>query len=116
MDEIFQILIFVGAMIFSVIIQSTKKKKEETPSPHEVLEEMFPDTVEFQEAMPIDVQLDQKPISPPRRKPFKTQIKSETVKSTAFPTVTKKQSKVCLNSKEDARRAFIYSEIFNRKY
>ena len=39
MDEIIQILIFAGAMIFSVIVQSAKKKKQEKPSPQEVLEE-----------------------------------------------------------------------------
>ena len=78
MDEIIQILIFAGAMIFSVIIQSTKKKKQETPSPQEVLEEVFPEleeSPENMETMPGDLQpvkpIVQEPVSPLKRKPFK---------------------------------------------
>lgn len=116
MDEIVQILIFVGAMIFSVVIQTTKKKKQETTSPQEVLEDVFPDLTELQEVVPTDAQPVRKPVSPSPRKPFKTKIKSEANKPATPSALPKKQSKVHLNSKEEARRAFIYSEIFNRKY
>lgn len=116
MDEIIQILIFAGAMIFSVIVQSAKKKKQEKPSPQEVLEEVFPELEEFPKDMPTEEQPIQKPVSPPKRKPFKPLIKPEPIKPVMPSTPAKKQSKVRLNSKEEARRAFIYSEIFNRKY
>ena len=44
MEDIVQILIFVGAMIIAVIGQSTKsKKKSADPSPEEVLKDMFPE-------------------------------------------------------------------------
>ena len=123
MDEIIQILIFAGAMIFSVIIQSAKKKKQETPSPQEVLEEVFPEleeSPENMETMPGDLQpvkpIVQEPVSPLKRKPFKPQIKPETVKPAAPSPTTSKKPKVRLNNREVAKRAFIYSEIFNRKY
>lgn len=116
MDEIIQILIFAGAMIFSVIVQSAKKKKQEKPSPQEVLEEVFPELEEFPKDMPTGEQPIQKPVSPPKRKPFKPQIKPEPIKPVMPSTPAKKQSKVRLNNREEARRAFIYSEIFNRKY
>ena len=44
MEEIIQILIFVGAMVIAVIGQNAKnKKKPTTTSPQEVLEDMFPE-------------------------------------------------------------------------
>ena len=53
MEEILQILIFVGAMVIAVVGQNAKnKKKPQTASPQEVLEDMFPD-IETDQETPI---------------------------------------------------------------
>ena len=71
MEEIVQILIFVGAMVIAVIGQNAKnKKKPTTASPQEVLEDMFPDVIieGNEEAMP---QTMEKPAPIRKRKPMK---------------------------------------------
>ena len=118
MDEIIQILVFAGAMIASVVIQSAKnKKKPKTVSPQEVLEDMFPDLEEFQEEAPIQPETVQKPVVSPKRKPSKAKAKPVPVKPVeSQPAPQKEDTKIRLNTRKEARRAFIYSEIFNRKY
>ena len=118
MDEIIQILVFAGAMIVSVVIQSAKnKKKPKTVSPQEVLEDMFPDLKEFQEEAPAETEPVQPMVVSPKRKPFKVKAKPEPSKqAVSAPVTAQKADKVRINTRKEARRAFIYSEIFNRKY
>ncbi len=118
MDEIIQILIFAGAMIFSVVVQYAKnKKKPETTSPKEVLEDIFPEIKDFEEEMPEDVQPVQKPVTPLPKKPVRVKKSPEVVKPTPSPVSKPKESKrIRLDDRKEAKRAFIYSEIFNRKY
>ena len=115
MEEIIQILIFVGAMVIAVIGQNAKnKKKPMTASPQEVLEDMFPEITlqEEENAMPSTRQ----PV--PERK--RTSIKKQPIPPPAAPErrkeTSKQEKKISLSQKSEARRAFIYSEIFNRKY
>lgn len=116
MEEFIQIIIFVGAMVIAVIGQTAKnKKKPATASPQEVLEDMFPDiTMEgSEEAMPQNIE---KPAPIRKRKPMKKEPELRT-KHPVVPTETPKQEKkISLNTRQEAKRAFIYSEIFNRKY
>lgn len=119
MEEFIQILIFAGAMIASVVIQSAKnKKKSGTTSPKEVLEEVFPEIEEIQEEMPADSQPIKQPVANFKRKSFKANKKEEPVKPVVPPSepMRKKDRNIRLSNREEARRAFIYSEIFNRKY
>ena len=117
MDEIIQILVFAGAMIVSVVIQSAKnKKKPKTVSPQEVLEDMFPDLKEFQEEASVEAEPVQPVVVPPKRKPFKAKAKPEPPEQAVSAPASPKTDKIRLNSRQEARRAFIYSEIFNRKY
>lgn len=115
MDEIIQILIFVGAMVIMVIQQNVKSKKkpETTPSPAgEILEDIFPKLKQAtQQAPPAKPQKK----SAPRKKPARafTQPSAETPKPTP---PTSSAPRIRLNNREEAKRAFIYSEIFNRKY
>lgn len=118
MDEFIQILIFAAAMGISLLVQkkSQSNKKPATVSPKELLEDMFPETEEAQETdivRPIST-----PISADRKnKPFTPHPKSQRKTCTMPPADSSKQKKkISLNTKEEARRAFIYSEIFNRKY
>lgn len=117
MDEIIQILIFVGVMVVSVVIQSAKnKKKPKSVTPQEVLEDMFPDLQEFQEEDSAEAEPVWPTVLPPKRKPFKVKGKPEPPKQAVSVPAPPKTDKIRLNSRKEARRAFIYSEIFNRKY
>ena len=118
MEEILQILIFVGAMVIAVVGQNAKnKKKPTTTSPQEVLADMFPD-IEVDQKAPIT---EQEPIPPPKpvfkRKPHMASIKPPPPQTpVSQPTKEKEKQKISLSNRKEARRAFIYSEIFNRKY
>ncbi|MDO4756393.1 MAG: hypothetical protein Q4A54_08615 [Parabacteroides sp.] len=112
MDEIIQLIIFVAAMGISLFVQRKAKtnKKPASASPQEVLEEMFPELdqpqeTEFVQPMPS--------VSKPTGRKKQSIIRD---KQTTSLKVTRSEKKIKLNTKEEARRAFIYSEIFNRKY
>ena len=116
MEEFIQIIIFVGAMVIAVIGQTAKnKKKPVTASPQEVLEDMFPDVIieGNEEAIP---QTMEKPAPIRKRKTMKKEPELR-AKPPVIPVETpKKENKISLNTRQEARRAFIHSEIFNRKY
>ena len=116
MEEIIQILIFVGAMAIAVVGQNAKnKKKSKTTSPQEVLEDMFPEIEVDQEAPIAEPQPTSKPKPVFKRKPHMASISPEPIQTTVSQP-PKEKEKISLNNRKEARRAFIYSEIFNRKY
>ena len=115
MEEFIQIIIFVGAMVIAVIGQNAKnKKKPMTASPQEVLEDMFPE-MEIQEE---EMMVPPAPQPTPANKKTTKKTSPTLVKTSANPPKEppQQEKKISLNSREKARRAFIYSEIFNRKY
>ena len=119
MEDIFQILIFVAFAAFGVISQIRKDKKEEsTASPQEVLEDMFPE-LEQETEMPMVEPMVQQPVIRKKKKTPKKE-KAPIIEKVSTPPQPSKtiadNKKIHLSSKEEARRAFIYSEIFNRKY
>lgn len=119
MEDIFQILIFVAFAAFGVIAQVRKDKKEEsTASPQEVLEDMFPE-LEQETEMPMVEPMVQQPVIRKKKKTPKKE-KAPIIEKASTPPPPKPlgqaDKKIRLHSKEEARRAFIYSEIFNRKY
>lgn len=119
MEDIFQILIFVAFAAFGVISQIRKDKKEEsTASPQEVLEDMFPE-LEQETEMPMVDPMVQQPVIRKKKKTPKKE-KAPIIEKVSTPPQPSKtiadNKKIRLSSKEEARRAFIYSEIFNRKY
>ena len=121
MEDIFQILIFVAFAAFGVISQVRKDKKEEsTTSPQEVLEDMFPE-LEQETGMPMVEPILQQPEArkkkkAPKKEKFPIIEKVSTPPQSSKPITQTDDKKIRLSSKEEARRAFIYSEIFNRKY
>ena len=116
MEEIIQILIFVGAMVIAVVGQNAKnKKKTKTTSPQEVLEDMFPEIEVDQEAPIAEPQPTSKPKPVFKRKPHMASISPEPIQTT-FSQPPKEKEKISLNNRKEARRAFIYSEILKRKY
>lgn len=118
MDEIIQIVIFVAAMGISLLVQQKSKsnKKPTTGSPKDLLEDMFPEIEEPQETVVV------RPMPTPsptdrKKTPFTPRPNRQRKPLTTPPPPPSGQPKnISLSTKEEARRAFIYSEIFNRKY
>ena len=115
--EIVQVLIFMVIIAIAIVQQITKAKKETgTPSPREVLTDMFPTIEETEEEeqtiSPRPIKRAPRPIRKKKEKPLSAPIANENTRHT--PSDEKKR--IALNTREEARRAFIYSEIFNRKY
>lgn len=113
--DIIQVIIFIVIIAVAVIQQISKaSKKEKVTSPREVLADMFPE-VEGEEQILSPAPATHKSKSS-RKQNQPMAVPKQTVSSR---TENKKQSNtapVKLSTKEEARRAFIYSEIFNRKY
>lgn len=120
MEDIFQVLIFVAFAAIG-ILQQVRKDKKETPntSPHEVLEDMFPELNQETEIPMAEPITQQQPIRKKRKTPKKEMFQTKEhhpVPPKQSATSKQTDKKIRLSSKEEARRAFIYSEIFNRKY
>lgn len=116
MEEIVQILIFVAAMVIAVVGKSSKSKKQTaTPSPEDVLKEAFPDTEYLQ---PEEKASQPQPIRPIKAKRTSLKVRTPRVEPQQAPLVVpqKQTDKIKLSTRAEARKAFIYSEIFNRKY
>lgn len=113
--DIIQVIIFIVIIAVTIIQQISKaSKKEKVTSPREVLADMFPE-VEGEEQI-----LSPAPATHKSKSSRKQNQPMAVPKQTVSPrTENKKQSNtapVKLSTKEEARCAFIYSEIFNRKY
>ena len=117
MEEIVQILIFVGAMVITVVGQNVKAKKNpKTVSPQEVLEDMFPEIEDDQETQTMDSPTAEKPTPVFKETLVKTPTSNKSTQPTKVQATLPPKTKIHLNNREEAKRAFIYSEIFNRKY
>ncbi len=124
MEDIFQVVVFVMIAMIAIAKQFIGKgeKPKEASSPQDVLTEMFPELIEEEEEQPPVMQKVkvQQP-KPLRRKPYAQPMNA--VSSTPSVKTSKEETRkperpspVRLSNREEARRAFIYSEIFNRKY
>ena len=114
MEDIFQILIFVAFAVLSFIPQLIKGKKEpKVPSgtSQEMLEEVCPE-IWMEECQEKTIIRESKPLKQER---VQTVLK-ESSHASQPSSSPMKDKKIRLNNKEEAKRAFIYSEIFNRKY
>ena len=115
--DIIQVLIFIVIIVVAIVQQISKAGKEKkTPSPKEVLADMFPEIE--QESMEEKVSVSP---APAVRKPQSSRMQNQSIirKAVASPLAENKRENrtpIKLSTKEEARRAFIYSEIFNRKY
>ena len=114
--EIVQVLIFMVIIAIAIVQQITKlKRKRATPSPREVLTDMFPTIEETEEEeqtiSPRPIKCAPRPIRKKKEKPLSAPIANENTRHT--PSDEKKR--IALNTREEARRAFIYSEIFQSK-
>ena len=121
MEDIFQILIFVVFAVLSFLPQVLKEKNKPVSSPHpapmeEDVEDWLSEEWKEEETAisSIEQEVDKKnePVSPISAIVEKESLQSDEQKQSSSRTF----KKVRLNSPAEARRAFIYSEIFNRKY
>lgn len=108
--EVVQVLIFVAIVAVAIMKQLAKAKKEA-----EARSQSIP--------VPVEVEIEEEPMTAPipvTRKPQRsTSQKKQQVTVThvaSKPELPQNQTKIKLSTREEARRAFIYSEIFNRKY
>ena len=114
--DIIQVLIFIVIIVVAIVQQISKAGKEKkTPSPKEVLADMFPEIE--QESMEEKVSVSP---APAVRKPQSSRMQNQSIirKAVASPLAENKRENrtpIKLSTKEEARRAFIYSEIL-RKY
>ena len=118
MEEILQILklvVPIVVIVIAVIEKSSKSKKQPTtPSPEEVLKEAFPNTDYLQ---PEEKTPQVKPVRPAKTKRTSPKVHPHVEPQQAPLVVPQKQTgKIKLSTRAEARKAFIYSEIFNRKY
>lgn len=116
MEEIIQIVVFVAAMAIAAIVKSSKGKEQPaTPSPQDILEEVFPSTSHMQ---PKEESLQAQPVRPIKTKRVPRKANSPIVEPQETPSATlpRPKSSIKLNTRAEARKAFIHSEIFNRKY
>ena len=102
-------------MVIAVVGQNAKnKKKPTTASPQEVLEDVFPE-IESQEEEKVMPQA--QPVAPVIKK---ASIRKHPIPQPQAPAqrkeISKPKKKIDLSHQAEAKRAFIYSEIFNRKY
>ncbi len=115
--DIIQVIIFIIIIVAAIVQQISKTGKEKkTPSPKKVLADMFPEIE--QESMEEKVSVSP---APAVRKPQSSRMQNQSIirKAVAPPLAENKRENrtpIKLSTKEEARRAFIYSEIFNRKY
>jgi hypothetical protein len=80
-----------------------------------VLKEAFPDTEHLQ---PEEKASQPQPIRPIKAKRTSPKVRTPRVEPQQAPLVVpqKQTDKIKLSTRAEARKAFIYSEIFNRKY
>lgn len=113
MEDFLPILIFIIIMIVSFVRNIAKNagNTERRRQPAGSIGEAFPQM----EILPPE-------IPEPKKQTTRTKkVMSATVKDSAENTTEniandKRGCKVALNCKSDAKKAFIYSEIFNKKY
>lgn len=131
------ILFMVALFLWDTNKKSKQKKKKQAPVAHrEILtsapsdewkkvfgQEDFPREIGIpmpQRPLPVVQELPktvERAVETPRKKQKqKSSSKQKQPKTVAQPTVASSASPVRFRTVDDARRAFIYSEIFNRKY
>ncbi len=122
MEDIFQVVVFLMIAAIGIAKQFIGKgeKPEEASSPQDVLTELFPEiTEEEQQPAPQKAEAPKQP--KPLRKKRPAPMRSVAPPPPAAPKPSDEGRKaerapIRLSNREEARRAFIYSEIFNRKY
>lgn len=102
--EIVQIIIFIVAIAFAITIEMKKQARKNEVS----------DSIEPDEQTSADDSQEEWISTDLKDNLCKTNIQETEEKNTPQPS--KEKTSIRIKGKSDARRAFIYSEIFQRKY
>lgn len=126
LEEFWPVAFFFVIMGISYARNAAKIKREASQTPPEVLSEEFPqiDTPENFEEAPQRTQnffesLGKQKSEQKRQNRKPSQPSRKSVENTPPPAPQEEERKerlVSIKNKSEAKRAFIYSEIFNRKY
>ena len=122
MEDIIQFLIIIGALFIGFVAQNKKKKRQTE-------EEAFPPILDYEEEeeeeMKPEIQMEtlipsvSQTASMYTAKDYYTPVSVQKKPTQPSTSVTKKEAsanRIQLRSPQKAREAFIYSEIFTRKY
>lgn len=122
MEDIIQFLIIIGALFIGFVAQNKKKKRQTD-------EEAFPPILDYEEEeeeeMKPEIQMETLIPSVSQTAPmyaakdYYTPVSVQKKPTQPSTSVTKKEAsanRIHLRSPQKAREAFIYSEIFTRKY
>ena len=118
------IIIFVVTIVVSILKNLKKRKPVDVPEPREDNEEEFfwkePSPASQEPAVQVQQIRHIQPIQNKRKETEPILSKNEPKKKSAGLSDEKEENKdsvsIAFNDRDDARRAFIYSEIWNRKY
>ncbi|MBQ2787684.1 MAG: hypothetical protein IJF00_06990 [Bacteroidaceae bacterium] len=126
LEEFWPVAFFFVIMGISYARNAAKIKREASQTPPEVLSEEFPqiDTQEYLEESPQMQQnffesLGKQKSEQKRHNKKPAQPSRRSVENTPPPAPQEEERKerlISMKNKSEAKRAFIYSEIFNRKY
>lgn len=130
-EEFWPVAFVFVIMGVSYARNAAKARKEAEQAPDEVLTEQFPtiDSAEEYENVPdevgrsfLDIFTPKKSVQEtPQRKRKRTAHSDNAPKKTATPPPApveekQKEDRISMKNRSEAKKAFIYSEIFNRKY
>ena len=120
LKEFWPVALFVVISIISYARNDAKAKKaaEEQPTPPHTLNENFPTVEVFEHSATADATKRSSNYSTERVKKATTATQKATIKGNESQkaAVHTRGAKVALKGKSDVKKAFIYSEILNRKY
>ena len=117
--DIIQVLIFIVIIVAAIVQQISKTGKEKkTPSPKKVLADMFPEIEQEKHGRKGVLFLPAPAVRKPQSSPYAEPVNNQKSGQLHLWQENKRENRtpIKLSTKEEARRAFIYSEIFNRKY
>lgn len=122
MEEIV-LFTWLAVIIVVAVVQKQNKGKKNAenhiPSPKEILGDMFPEIDDYETSAEHEYASTAKPTVSFKRAERKKQAQHISTEKNYTPTESvpqKQKSKISISSRQEARRAFIYSEIFRRKY
>lgn len=118
LKEFWPVALFVVISIISYARSDAKAKKaaKEQPAPPHTLNENFPTVEVFEHSATADATKRSFNYGSERIKKAATEKATTKVAESQKATAPTRGAKVALKGKSDVKKAFIYSEILNRKY
>ena len=106
-------MVFMVSMVVALVEKYNKARPKQSSSPQELQEDVFPE-IELQEEEIIAQP--QRPSTFPKRSARKKEPMPQLSSHDKREETPRQKKRIDLRHRDEAKRAFIYSEIFNRKY